>query len=192
MAKKKKPSENEHYLIIPESIIHAPGIQSLSEAAVYSLILGFSLKGELLRGGQAYIAGWTKLSRERVNQILSSFESRGLIRKVLLERHGCVVRYGYTTSGCSGELFSHAAGELSSHAASELSSHAAGELSSHATCEVPSEITSQETSEITSHRKTIGNTKSNYARAREEKKNRFNNFEQHSYDFEELERILTQ
>ena len=184
MAKKQKMSGDEHYLLIPESVIKDPMIQSLSEAAVYSLILGFSLKGELLRGGQSYIAGWTKLSRERVNRILSSLESRGLIRKVPLEQHGCMIRYGYMTSGCPCELSSYAAGELSSHAA--------GELSSHATCEVPSEITSQKTSEITSHKNTIEKSKSNYARAREGKKNRFNNFEQHSYDFEELERILTQ
>lgn len=183
MAKKQKMSGDEHYLLIPESVIKDSMIQSLSEAAVYSLILGFSLKGELLRGGQSYIAGWTKLSRERVNRILSSLESRGLIRKVPLEQHGCMIRYGYMTSGCPCELSSYAAGELSSHAA--------GELSSHATCEVPSEITSQKTSEITSHKNTIEKSKSNYARAREGKKNRFNDFEQHSYDFEELERILT-
>jgi hypothetical protein len=176
MGNKQKTPEDEPYLLIPESVIRDPRIHSLSEAAVYSLILGFSRKNELLRGGQGYIAGWTKLSRERVNRILSSLEGRGLIRKLPLEQHGCMIRYGYMTSGCP----------------CELSSHAAGELSSHATCEVPSEITSQKTSEITSHRNTIEKSKSNYARTREGKKNRFNDFEQHSYDFEELERILTQ
>ena len=168
MGKKQKTPGDEPYLLIPESVIKDPRIQSLSEAAVYSLILGFSRKNELLRGGQSYIAGWTKLTRERVNQILSSLESRGLIRKVPLEQHGCMIRYGYMTSGCP----------------CELSSHAAGELSSHATCEVPCEITS--------HKNTIEKSKSNYARAREGKKNRFNDFEQRSYDYGELERILTQ
>lgn len=176
MAKKQRTPEDERYLLIPESVIRDSRIRSLSEAAVYSLILGFSRKDELLRGGQSYIAGWTKLSRERVNRILSSLEDRGLIRRVPLEQHGCMVRYGYTVPGCT----------------SELSSHAACELSSHAACEVPSEITSQKTSEQISHRNTIEKSKSNNERAREGRKNRFDDFEQHSYDFEELERILTQ
>ena len=174
MAGKQKTSGDEAYLLIPESVIHDPRIRSLSEAAVYSLVLGFSRKGLLMKGGQAYIAGWTKLSRERVNRILSSLEDRGMIRKVLLERHGCMVRYGYGTAGPPGEL----------------SPHAAGELSSHAACEVPCEITSQETSEKTSHKNTIEKSKSNNARAREGRKNRFNDFEQHEYDFDLLERIL--
>ena len=168
MSKKHKPSGEDPYLLIPASVIKDPRIQSLSEAAVYSLILGFSRKHELLKGGQNYIAGWTKLSRERVNRILFSLESRGLIQKVPLEQHGCMIRYGYMTAGCTSEL------------------------TSHATCELPSEITSQKTSELISHKNTIEKSKSNNARARAGKKDRFNDFEQRSYDYDQLERILTQ
>ena len=58
---------------------------------------------------------------------------------------------------------------------------------------VTREETSHGTREVSSHRKYIGNNNTgNNVRAREGKKNRFNDFEQHSYDFEELERILTQ
>ena len=175
MTKKQRTSGDEHYLLIPESVIKDPRFRSLSEAAVYSLILGFSRRNELLRGGQSYIAGWTRLSRERVNRILSSLEARGLIIRVPLEQHGCMIRYGYTASGCT----------------SENPPHAASDLSSLAACEVPGEISSQKTCELSSHRNTIEKSKSKCARARAYR-NPFNDFEQHDYDFDEIERILTQ
>ena len=157
MAKKKSALKDDSFLLIPASVIHDPRISTLAEAAIFSLILGFSRKGELMRGGQAFAAEWTMLSSKWAGKTLLSLEQKGLIHRVLLSRKGSMVRYGYYAEGYTWEE------------------------------------SSLVTKEVSSHRKYIGNNNTgNNARAREGKKNRFNDFEQHSYDFEELERILTQ
>ena len=165
MAKKKSALKDGSFLLIPASVIHDPRISTLAEAAVFSLVLGFSRKKELMRGGQAFAAEWTMLSSKWAGKTLLSLEQKGLIHRVLLSRKGSVVRYGYYAEGYTWEESSLATEEVSYYA----------------------------TGEETSHRKYIGNNNSgNRARAREEKKNRFNNFEQRSYDYGELERLLSQ
>ena len=117
-----------------------------------------------MRGGQAFAAEWTMLSSKWAGKTLLSLEQKGLIHRVLLSRKGSMVRYGYYAEGYTWEESSL----------------------------VTKEVSSLATEEVSSHRKYIGNNNTgNNARAREGKKNRFNDFEQHSYDFEELERILT-
>ena len=126
-----------------------------------------------MRGGQAFAAEWTMLSSKWAGKTLLSLEQKGLIHRVLLSRKGSMVRYGYYAEGYTWEESSLVTKEVSSLATEEETSHG--------------------TREVSSHRKYIGNNNTgNNARAREGKKNRFNDFEQHSYDFEELERILTQ
>ena len=181
MTKKKSALKNDSFLLIPASVIHDPRISTLAEAAVFSLVLGFSRKKELMRGGQAFAAEWTMLSSKWAGKTLLSLEQKGLIHRVLLSRKGSVVRYGYYAEGYTWEESSLVTKEVSSLATEEETSHGTEEVSSHGT------------REVSSHRKYIGNNNTgNNARAREGKKNRFNDFEQHSYDFEELERILTQ
>ena len=181
MAKKKSALKDDSFLLIPASVIHDPRISTLAEAAIFSLILGFSRKGELMRGGQAFAAEWTMLSSKWAGKTLLSLEQKGLIHRVLLSRKGSMVRYGYYAEGYTWEESSLVTKEVSSLATEEETSHGTEEVSSHGT------------REVSSHRKYIGNNNTgNNARAREGKKNRFNDFEQHSYDFEELERILTQ
>ena len=134
-----------------------------------------------MRGGQAFAAEWTMLSSKWAGKTLLSLEQKGLIHRVLLSRKGSMVRYGYYAEGYTWEESSLVTKEVSSLATEEETSHVTEEVSSHGT------------REVSSHRKYIGNNNTgNNARAREGKKNRFNNFEHHSYDFEELERILTQ
>lgn len=181
MTKKKSALKDDSFLLIPASVIHDPRISTLAEAAIFSLILGFSRKGELMRGGQAFAAEWTMLSSKWAGKTLLSLEQKGLIHRVLLSRKGSMVRYGYYAEGYTWEESSLVTKEVSSLATEEETSHGTEEVSSHGT------------REVSSHRKYIGNNNTgNIARAREGKKNRFNDFEQHSYDFEELERILTQ
>ena len=181
MTKKKPALKNDCFLLIPASVIHDPRISTLAEAAIFSLILGFSRKGELMRGGQAFAAEWTMLSSKWAGKTLLSLEQKGLIHRVLLSRKGSMVRYGYYAEGYTWEESSLVTKEVSSLATEEETSHGTEEVSSHGT------------REVSSHRKYIGNNNTgNNARAREGKKNRFNDFEQQSYDFEELERILTQ
>lgn len=173
MTKKKSALKDDSFLLIPASVIHDPRISTLAEAAIFSLILGFSRKGELMRGGQAFAAEWTMLSSKWAGKTLLSLEQKGLIHRVLLSRKGSMVRYGYYAEGYTWEESSLVTKEVSSLATEEETSHG--------------------TREVSSHRKYIGNNNTgNNARAREGKKNRFNDFEQQSYDFEELERILTQ
>lgn len=180
MTKKKSALKDDSFLLIPASVIHDPRISTLAEAAIFSLILGFSRKGELMRGGQAFAAEWTMLSSKWAGKTLLSLEQKGLIHRVLLSRKGSMVRYGYYAEGYTWEESSLVTKEVSSLATEEETSHGTEEVSSHGT------------REVSSHRKYIGNNNTgNNARAREGKKNRFNDFEQHSYDFEELERILT-
>ena len=125
-----------------------------------------------MRGGQAFAAEWTMLSSKWAGKTLLSLEQKGLIHRVLLSRKGSMVRYGYYAEGYTWEESSLVTKEVSSLATEEETSHG--------------------TEEVSSHRKYIGNNNTgNNARAREGKKNRFNDFEQQSYDFEELERILT-
>lgn len=134
-----------------------------------------------MRGGQAFAAEWTMLSSKWAGKTLLSLEQKGLIHRVLLSRKGSMVRYGYYAEGYTWEESSLVTKEVSSLATEEETSHGTEEVSSHGT------------REVSSHRKYIGNNNTgNNARAREGKKNRFNDFEQQSYDFEELERILTQ
>ena len=181
MAKKKSALKDDSFLLIPASVIHDPRISTLAEATIFSLILGFSRKGELMRGGQAFAAEWTMLSSKWAGKTLLSLEQKGLIHRVLLSRKGSMVRYGYYAEGYTWEESSLVTKEVSSLATEEETSHGTEEVSSHGT------------REVSSHRKYIGNNNTgNNARAREGKKNRFNDFEQQSYDFEELERILTQ
>ena len=181
MAKKKSALKDGSFLLIPASVIHDPRISTLAEAAVFSLVLGFSRKKELMRGGQAFAAEWTMLSSKWAGKTLLSLEQKGLIHRVLLSRKGSVVRYGYYAEGYTWEESSLVTKEVSSLATEEVSSLATEEVSYYAT------------GQETSHRKYIGNNNSgNRARAREEKKNRFNNFEQRSYDYGELERLLSQ
>ena len=126
-----------------------------------------------MRGGQAFAAEWTMLSSKWAGKTLLSLEQKGLIHRVLLSRKGSMVRYGYYAEGYTWEESSLVTKEVSSLATEEETSHG--------------------TREVSSHRKYIGNNNTgNNVRAREGKKNRFNDFEQHSYDFGELERILTQ
>lgn len=173
MTKKKSALKNDSFLLIPASVIHDPRISTLAEAAVFSLVLGFSRKKELMRGGQAFVAEWTMLSPKWAGKTLLSLEQKGLIKKVPLSRKGCMVRYGYYAESLTWEDTSLLTKEDTSFVTREETSHG--------------------TREVSSHRKYIGNNNTgNNARAREGKKNRFNDFEQHSYDFEELERILTQ
>ena len=180
MTKKKSALKDDSFLLIPASVIHDPRISTLAEAAIFSLILGFSRKGELMRGGQAFAAEWTMLSSKWAGKTLLSLEQKGLIHRVLLSRKGSMVRYGYYAEGYTWEESSLVTKEVSSLATEEETSHGTEEVSSHGT------------REVSSHRKYIGNNNTgNNARAREGKKNRFNDFEQQSYDFEELERILT-
>ena len=181
MTKKKSALKDDSFLLIPASVIHDPRISTLAEAAIFSLILGFSRKGELMRGGQAFAAEWTMLSSKWAGKTLLSLEQKGLIHRVLLSRKGSMVRYGYYAEGYTWEESSLVTKEVSSLATEEETSHGTEEVSSHGT------------REVSSHRKYIGNNNTGKnARAREGKKNRFNDFEQQSYDFEELERILTQ
>ena len=181
MTKKKSALKDDSFLLIPASVIHDPRISTLAEAAIFSLILGFSRKGELMRGGQAFAAEWTMLSSKWAGKTLLSLEQKGLIHRVLLSRKGSMVRYGSYAEGYTWEESSLVTKEVSSLATEEETSHGTREVSSHGT------------REVSSHRKYIGNNNTgNNARAREGKKNRFNDFEQHSYDFGELERILTQ
>ena len=173
MTKKKSALKDDSFLLIPASVIHAPRISTLAEAAVFSLVLGFSRKKELMRGGQAFVAEWTMLSPKWAGKTLLSLEQKGLIKKVPLSRKGCMVRYGYYAESLTWEDTSLLTKEDTSFVTREETSHG--------------------TREVSSHRKYIGNNNTgNNVRAREGKKNRFNDFEQHSYDFEELERILTQ
>ena len=173
MTKKKSALKDDSFLLIPASVIHDPRISTLAEAAIFSLILGFSRKGELMRGGQAFAAEWTMLSSKWAGKTLLSLEQKGLIHRVLLSRKGSMVRYGYYAEGYTWEESSLVTKEVSSLATEEETSHG--------------------TREVSSHRKYIGNNNTGKnARAREGKKNHFNDFEQRSYDFEELERILTQ
>ena len=173
MTKKKPALKNDCFLLIPASVIHDPRISTLAEAAVFSLVLGFSRKKELMRGGQAFVAEWTMLSPKWAGKTLLSLEQKGLIKKVPLSRKGCMVRYGYYAESLTWEDTSLLTKEDTSFVTREETSHG--------------------TREVSSHRKYIGNNNTgNNVRAREGKKNRFNDFEQHSYDFEELERILTQ
>lgn len=173
MTKKKSALKNDSFLLIPASVIHDPRISTLAEAAVFSLVLGFSRKKELMRGGQAFVAEWTMLSPKWAGKTLLSLEQKGLIKKVPLSRKGCMVRYGYYAESLTWEDTSLLTKEDTSFVTREETSHG--------------------TREVSSHRKYIGNNNTgNNVRAREGKKNRFNDFEQHSYDFEELERILTQ
>ena len=173
MTKKKSALKNDSFLLIPASVIHDPRISTLAEAAVLSLVLGFSRKKELMRGGQAFVAEWTMLSPKWAGKTLLSLEQKGLIKKVPLSRKGCMVRYGYYAESLTWEDTSLLTKEDTSFVTREETSHG--------------------TREVSSHRKYIGNNNTgNNVRAREGKKNRFNDFEQHSYDFEELERILTQ
>lgn len=173
MTKKKSALKNDSFLLIPASVIHDPRISTLAEAAVFSLVLGFSRKKELMRGGQAFVAEWTMLSPKWAGKTLLSLEQKGLIKKVPLSRKGCMVRYGYYAESLTWEDTSLLTKEDTSFVTREETSHG--------------------TREVSSHRKYIGNNNTgNNARAREGKKNRFNDFEQHSYNFEELERILTQ
>ena len=173
MTKKKSALKNDSFLLIPASVIHDPRISTLAEAAVFSLVLGFSRKKELMRGGQAFVAEWTMLSPKWAGKTLLSLEQKGLIKKVPLSRKGCMVRYGYYAESLTWEDTSLLTKEDTSFVTRQETSHG--------------------TREVSSHRKYIGNNNTgNNARARESKKNRFNDFEQHSYDFEELERILTQ
>ena len=189
MAKKKSALKDDSFLLIPASVIHDPRISTLAEAAIFSLILGFSRKGELMRGGQAFAAEWTMLSSKWAGKTLLSLEQKGLIHRVLLSRKGSMVRYGYYAEGYTWEESSLVTKEVSSLATEEVSSLATEEVSYYTAKEVSSHATGEETS----HRKYIGNNNSgNRARAREEKKNRFNNFEQRSYDYGELERLLSQ
>ena len=181
MTKKKSALKDDSFLLIPASVIHDPRISTLAEAAIFSLILGFSRKGELMRGGQAIAAEWTMICSKWAGKTLLSLEQKGLIHRVLLSRKGSMVRYGYYAEGYTWEESSLVTKEVSSLATEEETSHGTREVSSHGT------------REVSSHRKYIGNNNTgNNARAREGKKNRFNDFEQQSYDFEELERILTQ
>ena len=173
MTKKKPALKNDCFLLIPASVIHDPRISTLAEAAVFSLVLGFSRKKELMRGGQAFVAEWTMLSTKWAGKTLLSLEQKGLIKKVPLSRKGCMVRYGYYAESLTWEDTSLLTKEDTSFVTREETSHG--------------------TREVSSHRKYIGNNNTgNNARAREGRKNRFDDFEQHSYDFEELERILTQ
>lgn len=181
MTKKKSALKNDSFLLIPASVIHDPRISTLAEAAVFSLVLGFSRKKELMRGGQAFVAEWTMLSPKWAGKTLLSLEQKGLIKKVPLSRKGCMVRYGYYAESLTWEDTSLLTKEDTSLLTKEDTSYVTREETSHGT------------REVSSHRKYIGNNNTgNNARARESKKNRFNDFEQHSYDFEELERILTQ
>ena len=181
MTKKKSALKDDSFLLIPASVIHDPRISTLAEAAIFSLILGFSRKGELMRGGQAFAAEWTMLSSKWAGKTLLSLEQKGLIHRVLLSRKGSMVRYGYYAEGYTWEESSLVTKEVSSLATEEETSHGTEEVSSHGT------------REVSSHRKYIGNNNTGKnARAREGKKNRFNDFEQRSYDYGELERILTQ
>lgn len=181
MTKKKSALKNDSFLLIPASVIHDPRISTLAEAAVFSLVLGFSRKKELMRGGQAFVAEWTMLSPKWAGKTLLSLEQKGLIKKVPLFRKGCMVRYGYYAESLTWEDTSLLTKEDTSLLTKEDTSFVTREETSHGT------------REVSSHRKYIGNNNTgNNARAREGKKNRFNDFEQHSYDFEELERILTQ
>ena len=189
MTKKKPALKNDCFLLIPASVIHDPRISTLAEAAVFSLVLGFSRKKELMRGGQAFVAEWTMLSTKWAGKTLLSLEQKGLIKKVPLSRKGCMVRYGYYVDPHTWEDTSLLTKEETSFVTEEETSFVTREFSSHGT----EEVSSHGTREVSSHRKYIGNNNTgNNARAREGKKNRFNDFEQHSYDFEELERILTQ
>ena len=79
MTKKKSALKNDSFLLIPASVIHDPRISTLAEAAIFSLILGFSRKGELMRGGQAFAAEWTMLSSKWAGKTLLSLEQKGLI-----------------------------------------------------------------------------------------------------------------
>ena len=181
MTKKKSALKNDSFLLIPASVIHDRRISTLAEAAVFSLVLGFSRKKELMRGGQAFVAEWTMLSPKWAGKTLLSLEQKGLIKKVPLSRKGCMVRYGYYAESLTWEDTSLLTKEDTSLLTKEDTSYVTREETSHGT------------REVSSHRKYIGNNNTgNNARARESKKNRFNDFEQHSYDFEELERILTQ
>ena len=181
MTKKKSALKNDSFLLIPASVIHDPRISTLAEAAVFSLVLGFSRKKELMRGGQAFVAEWTMLSPKWAGKTLLSLEQKGLIKKIPLSRKGCMVRYGYYAES------------LTCEDTSLLTKEDTSLLTKEDTSFVTREETSHGTREVSSHRKYIGNNNTgNNARAREGKKNRFNDFEQHSYDFEELERILTQ
>jgi hypothetical protein len=83
MAKKRPSLRDDSFLLIPASVIHDPRIGSLAEAAVFSLILGFSRKGELMRGGRAFVSEWTLLSGKWAGRILLSLEKKDLVRKVL-------------------------------------------------------------------------------------------------------------
>ena len=181
MTKKKSALKNDSFLLIPASVIHDPRISTLAEAAVFSLVLGFSRKKELMRGGQAFVAEWTMLSPKWAGKTLLSLEQKGLIKKVPLSRKGCMVRYGYYAESLTWEDTSRLTKEDTSLLTKEDTSFVTREETSHGT------------REVSSHRKYIGNNNTgNNARAREGRKNRFNDFEQHSYDFGELERILTQ
>ena len=172
MTKKRPSLRDDSFLLIPASVIHDPRIGSLAEAAVFSLILGFSRKGELMRGGRAFVSEWTLLSGKWAGRILLSLEKKDLVRKVPLSQRGCTVRYGYYAEGFSWEDNSRVTREDSSLATGEDSSLATGEE--------------------TSHRKYKGNNyKGKGARGRAYQ-NPFNDFEQHDYDFEELERALSQ
>lgn len=180
MTKKRPSLRDDSFLLIPASVIHDPRIGSLAEAAVFSLILGFSRKGELMRGGRAFVSEWTLLSGKWAGRILLSLEKKDLVRKVPLSQKGCVVRYGYYAEGFSWEDNSLVMREDSSPVTREDNSPATREDSSPAT------------GEETSHRKYKGNNyKGKGARGRAYQ-NPFNDFEQHDYDFEELERALGQ
>ena len=172
MAKKKHAARTDRFLLIPASVIHDPRISSLAEAAVFSLVLGFSRNGELMRGGRAFAAEWTLMTPKWAGRTLLTLERKGLIHKVLLSRKGSIIHYGYYAEGFTREDSSLVTREESSL--------------------VTGEETSLVTGEVSSHRKYIGkNYKGNSARARAYH-NPFNDFEQHEYDFDEIERILTQ
>ena len=180
MAKKKSALKDDSFLLIPASVIHDPRISTLAEAAVFSLVLGFSRKKELMRGGQAFVAEWTMLSPKWAGKTLLSLEQKGLIKKVPLSRKGCMVRYGYYAESLTWEDTSLLTKEDTSLLTKEDTSFVTREETSHGT------------REVSSHRKYIGkNYKGNSARARAYH-NPFNDFEQHEYDFDEIERILTQ
>lgn len=170
MGKDQKPQATEAFILIPAAVLNDPRLESPAEMLVYSAILGFSRKGEYMKGGRPFVARLLHQSERHAGRVLQSLERKGLIRKVELSSKGNVTRWGYLADGPTGDKMSTVTGDKMS-ATGDKMSPVTGDKMSH----------SIYTGE--------------YIREKRARANPFNQFEQHPYtaqEMAELERILTQ
>lgn len=73
-----------------------PQIQTEKELITYALIYGFSQTEEqYLTCRLSYIAAWIRLTVPRCSELLKKMENKGLIKKLLVNKHGAIKRYKY-------------------------------------------------------------------------------------------------